>query len=777
MNSKNMKKAVETVSKMTLEEKAGMCSGQDCWTTKSVERLGIKSIMLSDGPHGLRKQIDATDNLGIGKSAPATCFPTASLLACSFDTDLAFRVGEAIGEECIKEGVSVLLGPGINIKRSPLCGRNFEYYSEDPYLSGKMAAGFIKGVQSTGTFACLKHFAVNNQEKRRMLVNAVVDKRALHELYLKGFEIAVKDGEPRALMCSYNKVNGDYASENKYLLDDVLRKRWGYKGLVVSDWGAVHDRTEGVKAGLDLEMPGNLGVNDAKLIKAYEDGSLTAEALDKAAANVCGLVFDASDVNKENKEFDRDAHHALAVEAAASSMVLLKNEHDILPLSAGSTVIIGTFAKTPRYQGAGSSKVNPFCIDSPIECLKKEFPDLEYICEYDPAIAAGAVCQKDNVIIFAGLPEDYESEGFDRENMDLPKEQNRLIEEVVKVNPNVTVILMGGSPVKLPWADKIPAILLSYLAGEGVGTALTEIITGKTSPSGKLAETWPVKESDVPCAKYFPGDRDNVLYKEGIYTGYRYYDTFNIEPLFSFGHGLGYSAFSYDIKRKEISLDYKEKTTVSFDVTNIGSMDASEISFIFASHENKTVFMPKKTLIGFKKEKYLSGETKNITIEIDTCDLAYFNTLTDDFHAEPGIYHIYAGGSMDTLKEVLCITLNSEEIQQPDVKYDDFEGRLGYSLPFPALPRKRPFTSENCLMDASHTLTGKMIIAAASKMMGDVESKEEGQSKMMNAALMEMPLYALQASSAGMLTERMCEGIVDILNLHILRGLAKFIKP
>ena len=780
---KNKEKAVELVSQMTLEEKAGMCSGLDCWLTKPVERLGLKSIMVSDGPHGLRKQENTQDNLGIGESVKATCFPTASLLACSFDPKLLYKVGSAIADEAKAEQVSVLLGPGINIKRSPLCGRNCEYFSEDPIVAGRMGAGFIKGVQSKGIGTSLKHFAVNNQERRRMSISAAVDKRTLHEIYLKGFEIAVKEAKPRTVMCSYNKINGVYSSENKELLTDILRKKWGYEGMVVSDWGAVHDRPMGVDAGLDLEMPGSLGVNDRKIIKAVEEGRLSMEALDRAAVNVTELVLDGLEKIDENYRFIQEDNHALAVKAAEESMVLLKNEGALLPIGKEKIGVIGAFAEKPRYQGAGSSKVNAFKVDTPLEAFGRAGIFYEYAEGYDFAgkkdltkKALEVAANNDKVIIFAGLPERCESEGFDRPDMKMPYEQNELIEKVAAVNPNVIVVLIGGAPIEIPWADSVKAILLAYLGGEGMGSAVANILTGKVNPSGKLAETWPLNALDAPCAKYFPGDRFNVLYKESVYVGYRYYNTFNVPVRYCFGHGLSYTNFEYDSKAEREACEFRDKINVSFKVKNTGSVKGKETTFLFVKHQNSVVYTPALRLVGFTKTELEPGEEKSVTVEIDTRDFGYFHKGIDDFYAESGDYEILVGGSIENLVPCITVELLSAEIEQPKTIADDFSGLMDGKVPPKAQPVKRPFTVDNCLEDVRSTFIGKIIIFIVNKVLGNPDEKEDGQGDMMNAMVMEMPFFALQASSAGMLTEPMMFAILDILNGHLFKGIKGLIS-
>jgi beta-glucosidase len=547
------------VKQMTLEEKAGLCSGLDIWHTKPVERAGIPSVMMTDGPHGLRKQEAGANPMSVGDSMEAVCFPAAAALASSFDRELLYHVGETLGNECQAEDVAVLLGPGANIKRSPLCGRNFEYFSEDPYLSGEMAASWIRGLQNQGIGACLKHYAVNNQETRRMTGDSIVDERTLREIYLASFEGAVKGGKPKTVMCSYNKINGTYAAENRYLLTEILRDTWGFEGFVVTDWGAVRDRIKGIQAGLDLEMPGGKGGNDIRIIEAVKSGALDEALLDETVERIVRIVLEYAENHRADAVFDRVKDHETAKKAAAECAVLLKNEGGILPLKRNATVaVIGEFAKSPRYQGSGSSFINAYKVDSAFNALGVD-AKIVFAQGYDSK--TGSMVPTDTVnesliaeavrtasgaeaaVIFAGLPDSYESEGFDRKNIDLPENQNVLIREVCKVQKNTVVVLHNGSPVAMPWINEVKAVLEMYLGGEGVGAAAASLIFGDTNPSGRLAETFPVKLSDNPSYLNFPGDRDETVYREGVYVGYRNSDKKEMPVLFPIGHGLSYTTF------------------------------------------------------------------------------------------------------------------------------------------------------------------------------------------------------------------------------------------
>ncbi|MCX7845227.1 MAG: glycoside hydrolase family 3 C-terminal domain-containing protein [Dictyoglomaceae bacterium] len=663
------------IAQMTLEEKAKLCSGLDAWHTKPVERLGIPSIRMSDGPHGLRK----TEGL-FAESVPAICFPTAVTLAASWDRELIEKVGKAIGEECQAENVQIILGPGVNIKRSPLCGRNFEYYSEDPFLSSEMAKHFIKGVQSEGVGTSIKHFAANNQEHRRLTVDAIVDERTLREIYLASFERAVKEAQPWTVMCSYNKVNGTYASENEFLLTKVLREDWGFEGFVVSDWGAVNDRVLGLLAGLDLQMPYDGGQGDKKILEAVKSGKLSEEVLDKAVERILKIVFKAIENKKVNATYDKEAHHKLAREVARECFVLLKNEDNILPLKKEGTIaLIGAFAKNPRFQGGGSSHINPTKIDNAVEEITKvvegkanilyaegykldtDEPD-ETLIEEAKEIAKKAKV----VVVFAGLPERYESEGYDRSHMKMPESHNKLIEEVARVNPNLVVVLSNGSPVEMPWVEKPKAILESYLGGQAWGGAVADVLFGVVSPSGKLAETFPKKLSDNPSYLFFPGEGDRVEYREGIFVGYRYYDKKEMEVLFPFGYGLSYTTFEYS----DLRLDKKEMTDqevlkVKIKVKNTGKVKGKEIVQLYIRDVKSNVIRPDKELKGFTKVELEPGEEKEVEFELDKRAFAYYNVDVKDWYVETGEFEILIGkSSRDIVLKDTVLVKSTVEIKK-----------------------------------------------------------------------------------------------------------------
>lgn len=643
------------VAQMTLEEKASLCSGEDFWHTKAVERLGVPRIMVSDGPHGLRKQKDEADASEMNDSITAVCYPAGCASASSFDRNLLQKMGEAIGESCQAEGVSVILGPAVNIKRSPLCGRNFEYYSEDPYLAGEIATGFIKGVQSKHVGTSIKHYMANSQENRRLTADSMVDERTMREIYMPAFEAAVKESQPWTVMCSYNRINGIYAAENKYLLTDVLRDEWGFDGIVVSDWGAVNDRVEGVKAGLDLEMPSSCGVNDALIVEAVRNGSLDEAVLDQTVCRILNMVYRFVENRDEKAVFDRDEQHALSKKVAEESLVLLKND-GILPLKKEQKIaFIGQYAEKPRYQGGGSSHIKSYKVTGAWEVVK-DLPNITYAKGYDDkndvvdeillAEAVEAAKNAEVAVVFAGLPDAFESEGFDREHMQMPQSQNYLIEEIAKVQPNVVVVLHNGSPVEMPWIAKVKGVLEAYLGGEAVGEAECNILFGEVNPSGKLAESFPLKLEDNPSYLYYGGEGDSVEYREGVFVGYRYYDYKKSEVLFPFGHGLSYTTFAYsNLKLDKKKMTDQEQLTVSVDVTNTGSVAGKEIVQLYVKDEESVAIRPEKELRGFEKVELAPGETKTVTFILGERAFAYFNMQIHDFYVESGDFRICVGKS------------------------------------------------------------------------------------------------------------------------------------
>lgn len=751
------------VSEMTLEEKAGMCSGEDFWHLKKVERLGIPAVMVSDGPHGLRKQPDAGDHLGIGESIVAVCFPAACAAASSFDTELINEMGKTLGEECQAENLSVLLGPAVNIKRSPLCGRNFEYLSEDPYLAGKMAASYIRGVQSKGVGTSMKHYAANNQEYRRMSCSSNLSERTFREIYLAAFETAVKEAQPKTIMCSYNKINGTYASENHHLLTEILRDEWGFEGYVMTDWGAVADRVKGIAAGLDLEMPGSGGFNDAKIVAAVKDGSLDEKLLDKAVENILKVVFSYADHRHPEAVFDRDADHEKAVKIETECAVLLEN-NGVLPLKPDAKVAyIGEYAAKPRYQGGGSSHINASKVTSALESAEakgravtyvKGFPsDRDEEDEKELAAAVQAAKEADVAVIFAGLPDIIESEGYDRKDMKLPACQNKLIEAVAKVQPNTVVVLHNGSPVETPWVEQVAAVLEMYLGGQGVGEATDLLLYGEVNPSGRLAETFPLRLEDNPSYLNFPGDGTNVDYAEGVYVGYRYYDTKKMPVRWAFGHGLSYTTYEYgNLKMPEETLGDEGSVKVTVDVKNTGNVAGKEVVQLYVSDKNGTAGRPAKELKGFAKVALAPGETKTVEFTLTARDLSFYHEGLGDWYAPSGTYEILVGHASDE------IALTGE-------------------LPF--VTKKMPPLYVNGATTIgelfAHPVTapvvGQMMQQMQSGMMGAMQGEDAAGAaealgtgaEMMEAMMMGMPLKSL-ASFAGAEAAAQIEQMMGTLN-------------
>ncbi len=741
------------IHEMTLEEKVSLLSGADFWHTAAVERLGVPAVMMCDGPNGLRKQDDKADHLGINQSIRAVCFPTSSAVAASFDRDLAKRIGAVLGNECQAEGIAMLLGPGVNIKRSPLCGRNFEYYSEDPCLSSEMAASYIEGLQSQGVAACMKHFAANNQETRRMNGNSIVDERTLHEIYLASFEGAVKKAKPRSLMCAYNRLNGAYGAENGDLISGVLRAKWDFDGFMVTDWGAIKDRAIGLAAGIDLEMPGSPSslANNEKVKKAVEDGSLPEEALDAAVKRILTWIAAAEAHRNPDAVFDREADYRAAVEIEKNCAVLLKND-GVLPLRKGMKLaLIGGFAEKPRYQGGGSSHINSAYVPSVLDLLAGD-PNVVYAkgfdlseAEPDEALEAEALRAAegcDAVVILAGLPERFETEGVDRKHLSLPENQNRLIEKLSRANRNTVVVLHNGSPVEMPWAGDIPAILEMYLGGDGVSEATLSILFGESNPSGKLAETFPVKLEDNPSYLNFPGEQGDVHYREGIYVGYRYYDKKKMDVLFPFGHGLSYTSFSYsDIAISKDAFDEGEAVEVSFTITNTGGREGAEAAQLYIGAKESKVQRPVRELKGFEKVHLAPGESKTVTFPIDKQSLAYYETRLDDWFAESGVYTVEIGSSSRDIRLKTEITYTAKT----------------------AIPMV--YTRDTSLGELAGNPKAAMIFSAVQyegATADDAAALGEGGSELAAAMMEEMPLSALV--SFGMMSSEQLDGLVAMLN-------------
>ena len=751
----------ELVAQMTLEEKASLLSGADFWHTRSVDRLGIRAVMVSDGPHGLRKQDEAADHLGVNESIKAVCFPAACATTASFDRSLVRRVGEAIGDECQHEEVAVNLGPAINIKRSPLCGRNFEYMSEDPYLAGEMAVSLIQGTQSKNIGVSVKHFAANDQEHRRMSSDSVVDERTLREIYLPAFEAAARRGKAWTFMCSYNKLNGEYASQHKWLLTDLLRGEWGFDGYVMSDWGAVSNRVKGVEAGLDLEMPGSGGVNDAEVVKAVREGRLDEKYVDICVERLIRIHQRYLDNAKPDTPWDMEADHELAGSLAADCMVLLKNEGGILPLKKGEKVaVIGEFAKKPRFQGGGSSHINSFKVTSLMDAVGGD-PDVCYAQGYriasddtDAALLAEALeaaKAADKVVIVAGLPDNYESEGYDRTHMRIPPNQNELISKVAAVNPCTAVLLYNGSPVEMPWVNEVKAVVEGYLGGQNVGTANKAVLWGEVNPSGRLPETMPVKLEDTPCYLSYGGEGNTAVYSEGIFVGYRYYTKKKMPVLFPFGYGLSYTTFDYsNLKLSADCIKDTDELTVCVDVTNTGKTAGKEVVQLYVSDRESEVFRPVRELKGFEKVELQPGETKTVTFRLDKRSFAYWNTQIHDWHVETGVFDIQIAKNADDV--VLSAPMTVESTVALPMHFDEDSIILDIRKSPKAYAIVKQMTAQAMgSLGAPQEETG----AAASEAIGD---------EMMEAMMNYMPLRSLISFSGGQLSHEVLQGLLAQMN-------------
>lgn len=662
-------KIKELVAQMTLEEKAAMCSGADFWHTEAVERLGIPASMVSDGPHGLRKQNEEGDHLGINDSIKAVCFPAGCGTAASFNRELLTQMGETLGNECQAEGVSVILGPAVNIKRSPLCGRNFEYYSEDPFVASEMAGALIHGIQSKNVGTSIKHFLANNQETRRMSSDSRVDERTLHEIYLAAFEGAVKKAKPWTVMCSYNKINGTYAAQNHQYLTETLRDQWGFDGYVMSDWGAVNNRVEDLKAGLDLEMPGSNGANDKMIAGAVLSGELDEGIVDEAVEHILNIVFRYEDNRDHSAVFDKYKDHEMARRVAEETIVLLKNE-GVLPLSDSQKVaFIGKYAKKPRYQGGGSSHINSHKITSALDAAA-EMKNVTYAQGFDDAEdktdekllaeAVEAARGADVAVIFAGLPDKFESEGFDRKHMAMPDCQNELIEKVAAVQPNTVVVLHNGSPVEMPWIGQVKGIVEAYLGGQAVGGAVCDILFGKVNPSAKLPETFPLRLEDNPSYLSYIGEGDVVEYREGIFVGYRYYDKKKMDVLFPFGYGLSYTTFEYsNLTVDKEQMKDTDTLRVTVDVTNTGDVAGKEVVQLYVADRESTAIRPVKELREFAKVELAPGETKTVAFTLDKRAFAYYSVRIHDWHVETGEFDIMIGKSSRDIVLTKTVTVES----------------------------------------------------------------------------------------------------------------------
>ena len=768
-------KHTDIIKSLSLEQKCALLSGGTVFTTRALPGKGIPAITLSDGPNGVRKQAGAADHLGLTPSVPATCFPTSATVANSWDPELGEAVGAAMGEEAAAQGVSVLLGPGLNIKRSPLCGRNFEYFSEDPYLAGKMAAAYVRGIQKNGIAACPKHFAVNSQELRRMASDSIVDERTLREIYLTGFEMVVKEAQPKTIMSAYNLVNGTYANENTHLLMDILRGDWGFDGAVVTDWGGSNDHALGVKNGSTLEMPAPGGDAIRELMKAVQTGKITEADVDARLEELLELVFTTkAAVDAAPGKFDADAHHALARRAAAQSIVLLKNENGLLPLAKGEKVaVIGDFAQTPRYQGAGSSAVNSIKVDSFLDCLAESgLNSVGYAKGFDRQ-------GKPDEALSMGLDEIKESEGIDRADMKLAENQLELLAAVAAANPNVVVLLSAGSSLESGWVKDCKALVYGCLGGQAGAGALVEVLTGAQNPCGKLAETWARSYADTPAKAHFGGDGPTVEYREGLYVGYRYYDTAGVPTAFPFGYGLSYTSFAYsDLKADEKG--------VTLTVTNTGSCAGAEVVQLYVAKPDAKVFRPAKELKGFTKVQLEAGESKTVTIPLDDKAFRYWNVKTDRWEVEGGSYQLLVGASSADIRLTAAVTVAGTGAPDPYAGKDlahyrtaqvqnvpdaEFEALLGRPIPENKVHIDRNMT----LGEMGHGRSPIGWLAAA--VLGTLlrRSIKKGKPDLNILFQYNMPLRALAKMTNGAISMGMVDGIVMELQGFWIIGLVRVI--
>ena len=784
-------KNAEIIAKLNLEQKCALLSGAGTFTTRGCPKAGVPSITLSDGPNGVRKQAGAADHLGLNPSVPATCFPTAATVACSWDPALGEEIGRAMGEEAAAQEVAVLLGPGLNTKRSPLCGRNFEYFSEDPYLSGKMAAAYVRGIQSEGIAACPKHFAVNSQELRRMASDSVLDERTLRELYLTGFEIVVKEAAPKTIMSSYNLVNGTYANENAHLLQDILRRDWGFSGAVVTDWGGSNDHALGVKNGSTLEMPAPGGDAVRELLAAVQSGKITEADVDARLDELLTLVLDTSAaVQKHSRSFDADAHHALARRAAAESAVLLKNNGGILPLAAGAKVaVIGDFAETPRYQGAGSSAVNSIKVDTLIDCLAQSglqcagFAagfDRQGRPDADKKAQAVALAQKaDTVLLCLGLDEIKESEGLDRVDMKLADNQIELLQAVEQANPNTVVVLNAGASLETPWLAHCRALVYGALGGQAGAGAMVDVLTGKVNPGGKLAETWANAYEETPARDNFAGAGRTVQYREGLYVGYRYYQTAGVPVAFPFGYGLSYTSFAYsDLK---VTAD-----SVTLTVTNTGARDGAEIVQVYIAKPGAEIFRPAQELKAFARVPLAAGESRTVTLPLDDKAFRYWNTRTDCWEVEGGRYEVRVGASSADIRLTANVDIRGTNAPDPyagkalphyksgsvqNVPDAEWEALLGHPIPQDKVKIDRNMTLGE--LNHSRSPLGWLIWAVLTALLN--ASFKKGKPDLNVLFQYNMPLRALAKMTSGAISMGMVDGIVMELQGFWIIGLVRVI--
>lgn len=786
----NIMKYEKIIKQMTLPEKVSLLSGKDVWHTRPIERLSIPSVTLSDGPSGLRKQAASGDHLGINESTPATNIPSAATIANSWSLEVAEAMGRVVGADAAAQDVQVLLGPGLNTKRSPLCGRSFEYYSEDPYLAGKLAASFIQGVQSQGVAACAKHFAGNSQELWRMASNSVIDERTLRELYLSNFEIAVKEGKPRAVMTSYNKVNDTYANENPHLYD-ILRKEWGYDGIVVTDWGGSNDFTEGVRAGMNLEMPAAGDDSPCQLLQAVRDGKISEEIIDQRVNELLNLVLAEK---PKVKPVDGKVQHDTVRKAAEQCIVLLKNDGDILPLKRDTKVaVIGDFAANPRFQGAGSSMVNATQIDKTLELIPNYFPNFtwyaqgfERLDKKNEELAQGAIkvaMDAECILLYLGLPEGFETEGLDRSHMRLPENQVALLKKLAEVNKHIIVVLSCGSAVEIPWIENCQALIYGCLGGQAAASAVLRVLCGEVNPGGKLAETFPLTYSDIPVSQYYPGMECSSEYREGLYVGYRYFVTTKKRVRFPFGFGLSYTKFRYE------NLTVEPKG-VSFDLTNCGDCDGDEIVQLYVSLPGAKVFRPARELKGFRRVSLKAGETQRVKMLFDDYTFRYFNVITNGWETEEGIYEILIGASSEDIRlkgtQVIFGTAAPNLYEEKNLScYRDcdlenvsdaaFEALLGHPIPQKNWDRSKPLELNDAVAQMEYAKNPIARVAARFMKKKIHKAIEEGKPDLNMLFIYNMPFRGMAKMMNGMVSMDMAKDVLFIVNGHFFRGCGRLI--
>ena len=783
----------EIVEKMSLEQKAAFVSGYDYWHLEEAPELGLPKIMVTDGPHGLRKQNTdkkTSNGIGLGNSVPATCFPPAATSSCSWDPALLYKAGECMAKECLNEKVSVILGPGTNIKRSPVCGRNFEYFSEDPYLAGKCSAAVINGIQSMGVGTSLKHYCANSQEAFRMVIDEVIDERTLRETYLPAFEIAIKEAQPWTVMNSYNKINGVYASQNGHTQQEIARGEWGFEGLFVTDWGSSVDRIPGLENGTDLEMPTSGPLNTKKIIAAVQSGELDEAVLNERVDTVVDLIVKSKPALEKEYNFDINEHHEIAARIAEGSMQLLKNDGNILPLKEGAKVaVIGEMAESPRFQGAGSSVINPTKLDNALDNLKALGVDVTYARGYEKskdevndelfAEATEAAKAADVAIVFAGLTEEFEGEGYDRLSIDMPSSHNALIEAVAAANENTVVVLAGGSVVLMPWLDKVKALLNSGLGGQATGIAVARILTGEVNPSGKTTETYPAKFEDNPTFGNYPGGPVTSEHRESVFIGYKYYDVAGKDVVFPFGFGLSYTTFEYSgIKVSADKIKDTDTLTVSFKLKNTGDRDGAEVAQLYVADKESTIFRPQKELRAFEKVFLKAGEEKEISFTLDKRAFAFYNVNISDWFVESGDFVIGVGGSSDDIRIAAQVYVEGTvKAEIPDyretapnyynnvagITREDFAAVYG-ELPSPDIDPNKKIDFYCCLNDARHTKWGGKICNLIEKIMSKAGSAENGDGKMLAAMATQIPIRNFIAMSMGAFSPAQARGLLKILN-------------